>query len=509
MELKSLGYIAFCLLVILVYYLARHINDKAQRYVILAANIIMILSVSRPDVLLLIMLLALFVFLMGRAIHKAIIAGNKKKSHILLWVGIVGVIGLLCYFKFFKETYTALQMLLAANGVTIGDVIVPAGLSYYSLSLTAYLIDIYHKKQEPETSYIDFLTFMTFFPSIIEGPINMYKKLSPQLKASHEFNPDNFIRGFQRAIWGYFKKVVIADRIGILVMGILTGDNRVGLRLFWAMVLYSFQIYTDFSGGIDVIMGVAEAMDIKLSENFKAPLCSKSVTEYWQRWHMSLGEFMEKYIYYPIVLNRKVMKFSKKIKNKYLQKVFSATLASIIVFVVVGIWHGTGWNYVVYGCYQAIFVSSAVLLGPCYKKWKEKLHINDKCLSWRLFATLRTFIILTFGRYFIKAGDLDQAFELFRDTFSGLHNWNLGTLIDGSMAGYGLDFKNQMIMYMSIILLIIVDIAHFKGVKIREEFMKLDIVVRYIVYMAAIMSIVIFGIYGVGFTGASFIYQGF
>lgn len=500
MELKSLEYVLFCLAVILVYYLSRKINDKAQKYVILLANLILIYSLTDLSTLILILLLAAFVFFVGKWLY-------IKRSKVALWVGIIGVIGLLCYFKFFKESFSIIQTFFGSMGAQISDLIVPVGISYYSLSLTAYLLDISHKKIEPEKNYLDFLTFMTFFPSIVEGPINMYKKLSPQLKESHRFDPDNFIKGFQRAIWGYFKKVVIADRIGILVMGILSNENTYGMTIFWAMILYSFQIYTDFSGGIDVIMGVSEAMDIKLAENFKAPLCSKSVTEYWQRWHMSLGEFMEKYIYYPIVLNRKVMKFSKKIKNNYLQKVFSATLASIIVFIVVGIWHGTGWNYVVYGCYQAIFVSSAVLLGPAYKTWKSKLHINDKCISWRLFAVLRTFIILTFGRYFIKAGDLKQAFSLFDRTFSS--KINIGVLFDGSMLNYGLDFKNQMIMYMSIVLLIIVDIAHFNGVKIRETFMKQDIVFRYVIYIMAIMAIVIFGIYGPGFTGASFIYQGF
>lgn len=507
MELKSLTYVAFCLVVILIYYLANKIYPKAQKYVILLANLIMIYSLSRKTVVLLVLLLALFVYLMGIGVENSIKNGKKSLSKLLMWLSVIGIIGLLCYFKFFKGTYVTLQNILALRGIGLADLIVPAGISYYSLSLTAYIIDIYHKKLKAERNYLDLLTFVTFFPSIVEGPINMYKKVAPQLTTNHGFDPDNFYRGFQRAIWGYFKKVVIADRIGILVMGILTADGVAGFTLFWAMVLYSFQIYTDFSGGIDVVMGVAEAMDIKLSENFRAPLCSKSVTEYWQRWHMSLGEFMEKYIYYPIVLNRSVMKFSKKIPNKYLQKVFSATLASIIVFVVVGIWHGTGWNYVVYGCYQAIFVSSAVLLGPAYKVWKDKLHINDKCISWRVFAVLRTFIILTLGRYFIKARDLTQAFELFDRTFKG--KWNIGVLFDGSMLNFGLDYKNQLVMYLSIVLLIIIDIMHFRGVKIREEFMKFDIVFRYSIYVLAVMSIVIFGIYGPGFTGASFIYQGF
>lgn len=215
---------------------------------------------------------------------------------------------------------------------------------------------------------------------------------------------------------------------------------------------------------------------------------------------------MEKYIYYPIVLNRSVMKFSKKIKNSYMQKVFSATLASIIVFVIVGIWHGTGWNYVVYGCYQAVFVSTAVLLGPVYKSARSFLHIDDKCVSYRILTCLRTFVILTFGRYFIKARDLNQTFELFRRTFT---KWNAGVLFDGSMTEYGLDFKNLMVMYLCILLIIVTDILYYRGIKIRDIIMKQDVVFRFTVYLAAIFAIVVFGIYGAEFTSASFIYQGF
>ena len=149
------------------------------------------------------------------------------------------------------------------------------------------------------------LVYVTYFPAIIEGPINMYKKLMPQIKARHAYDWDRMIRGLMRSLWGYLKKMVIADRIGILVMGILQDEAAHGATILFALVVYSFQIYADFSGGIDVIMGISEVLGIELAENFKSPLISKNVTEYWARWHKSLGEFMEKYIYYPIVLNRK------------------------------------------------------------------------------------------------------------------------------------------------------------------------------------------------------------
>ena len=218
---------------------------------------------------------------------------------------------------------------------------------------------------------------------------------------------------------------------------------------------------------------------------------------------------MEKYIYYPIVLNRKVMKFSKRINNKYLQKSFSATLAAVIVFVIVGIWHGTGWNYVAYGCYQALFVSSAVLLMPVYKKSKECLHINENCLSWKLFGIIRTFFILVIGRFFIRASSLTSAIDLLKKAFGRFELSGLHVLFDGSLDNYGLDYKNRTVMYIGILALIVVDIIHLRGYKLREWIMKQDIAFRYFVYFVALFSFIIFGVYGVEFDSSSFIYQGF
>ena len=215
---------------------------------------------------------------------------------------------------------------------------------------------------------------------------------------------------------------------------------------------------------------------------------------------------MERYIYYPLVLNKRVLKLSKKIPNKYLSKVFSATLASVIVFVIVGIWHGTGWNYVVYGLYQAIFVSTAVLLAPVYKKMNAMLHVNEQCISWRVFQTIRTFVILVFGRYFTRAGSLGKAIELLGRTFSVN---NIRKLFDGSLSHYGLDHKNMYLLYLCIFMVFGVEVLHSKNIHFRVLIMKQDIVFRYLVYFIGIFCIIIFGIYGPEFNTSEFIYQGF
>lgn len=507
MSIKSLAFIAFALAVICVYYLMSKTNK--QKYVILAASLICMISMSSVWATLLVVLLALVVFAIANKMESLIQNNGGKVSKTVrywFWTGVAFDIGLLLYFKFFKNTYYILQNFLAGKSISLMDLVVPVGLAYYSLALYGYLADVYHKKYGAEKNFLLFLTYVTYFPAIVEGPISFYKKLAPQLKAAHTFNESRVVMGAQRALWGYFKKVVIADRIGILVSGILQDETATGIIIFYAIVLYSFQIYTDFSGGIDVIMGISEMLDIELAENFRSPLVSTNITEYWQRWHMSLGEFMEKYLYYPIVLNRNIMKFSKKIPNKYLSRAFSATLASIIVFIIVGIWHGTGWNYVVYGMYQAFFVSSAVLLAPTYKKVKTFLHVNEKDFGWKLFTIIRTFVILVFGRMLIRAADLGQAILMFKRMCSGVE---LSALFDGTILNYGLDIKNVYLMYLCILLIIVVDICHEKGIHFRQWLMQQSIVFRYVVYYVAVFAIIVFGIYGPQFSSASFIYQAF
>ena len=502
MEIKSFEYIAFALCVIVLYYLFSRVR-YAQGVIILCASLFFIFMSCGVRSVVIILLLAAAVYGLGMLIEKQR-KKSKKAARIWLLAGIILVIGCLCYFKFFKFTYSLLQSMLERHQIVISDLITPVGMSYYTLSMVAYLSDVYRKKHPAERNFFYFLIFITYFPAIVEGPISLYKKIAPQFKEQHAYKSENFIMGFQRCIWGFFKKAVIADRIGILVAPIISGGYLGPINLI-CIFLYSFQIYADFSGGIDVIMGISEMLDIRLTENFKSPLVAKSVTEFWQRWHISLGEFMEKYVYYPIVLSKKTRKVSKLIKNKYIQKVFAATLASVAVFVVVGIWHGTGWNYVVYGCYQAFWVSTAVLLAPLYKKVKTALHIDDKSAVWRVFCVIRTFGILMIGRFFTRAQDLHQALSLihraFIPSFDGMEPLMKNEL--------GLDSLNVLLMVLCIILLIAVDVAHDRDYHFRERVARQHIAVRYLIYIAGIFAILVLGVYGAGFDTASFIYGGF
>lgn len=505
MTLTSPSFFLLILSTFVLYFLLQ--KTGCQRYVLLAASFVLLIFMSGsvyPAAA--VLLLAAVSFFLGLRIDKAQKEKQKDKARRLMRLGLVLDLGLLLYFKFFRFTWTMLQQAAAKGGVVLTDLIAPIGLSYFTLSIAAYLIDIAHKKHEAETDFLDFLLFVTYFPSLIQGPINLFRKTAPQLKEAHAFDPERARSGIARMIWGYFKKMVIADRIGIFVIAVLKDENAVGWTLFSAMVLYSFQVYADFSGGIDVIMGISHILGIDLNENFDAPFMACSVPEFWKRWHKTLGEWMEKYVYYPLVLSKPVMKLSKKLENKYLRSVLAATLASFVVFILVGIWHGTGWNYVVYGCYQAVFVAGAALMGHKQKKLRAALHIDDKALWWKLFTGLRTFVILVFGRYLSRAGSLTQAISLYKRTFSA---WNPAIFTDGTLLSYGLDKAGLLLTAVLILFLLFTEVLTRRGFAWQETYRRSSFALRTALCFAGLFLILVFGVYGPGYDASAFIYQSF
>lgn len=490
LELKSFPFVLFVALFIIIYFLLQ--NTKIQKYFILLADLCILFVMSGFVNLFVVMGICLCVYLSALGMDKY--KKDKKKVNLCFWFGILADLGTLLTFKYYSVAFNSIMNAISGNGnVEIIHLIAPIGLSYYTLSMATYLVDVKHKKCSCEKSYLDLLSFALYFPAIIEGPFSLYKKLSPQLKENHYFDIDRLRSGFLRILWGFFLKNVIADRTGILVNGILADEAAVGITVFVGMFLYSFQLYADFGGGINVIMGISEIMGIELAENFKSPLVSKSVTEYWQRWHMTLGTVMEKYVYYPMVLGKTMRNLSKKLKNEYLKKVLGATLANFLVFILVGIWHGTGWNYVVYGLYQAFFTSMAIFCKPVYNKMKEICRINEEAFSWKLFTVVRTFVILIIGRMFIKTGELSQAFTLIKRLFT---KFNPYALFDGSMLQYLDNQREAYLIILGVIIMFFVDIMHDRGFRFRKWIAQKDIIFRYAFYVFAFFVIIILGIYG-------------
>lgn len=336
--------------------------------------------------------------------------------------------------------------------------------------------------------------------------------MAPQLFAPHAFVCERVKFGAQLALWGVFKKMVIADRIAVMVNTVFDNFYEVdygGVLIFFIVFLYGIQIYADFSGGIDTVRGISQIFGIELDENFKRPYLSKSVAEFWQRWHITLGAWMRDYVFYPLALSKPFNRMSKSLRKhtgNYAAKVIPTCLASLIVFLIIGIWHGASWKYVAYGLYQAIFVSTATLLEPFYQKCRKFFHIQPQRFSFRCFQVVRTVLIITIGRYFSRAASFMTACRMLQKTFT---IWDPWVLFNGKLQELGLDLQNFQFMLLMIALLFAVDLLQEKGYRLREIIARQGIVFRWGVYLLGIMSIIIFGMYGPGYNASTFIYQGF
>ncbi|MBR0397516.1 MAG: MBOAT family protein [Eubacterium sp.] len=440
---------------------------------------------------------------------------QKQKKRVFL-AGILLNFGILAVLKYTNFVTGNINHLLGAahTGLSIPTVsfLLPLGISFYTFQVMGYLIDVYHGKCTAENNIFRFALFTSYFPQIIQGPISKYDALAPQLYEGHSFDAERFHRGIMRFMWGAFKKMVIADRAAIFVNEVLanyTTNNYTGFTVFIGVLFFGFQMYGDFSGGIDMIMGVSDLFGISLLENFRQPYFAKTVSEFWQRWHISLGHWMKNYIFYPIALSKSFSKLSKKTRQKYgayYGKILPAVLASFVVFLVVGVWHGAAWKFIAFGVYHAILTSADSVFERPSASARNLLHIDAERFDWRLFQILRTIGLITIGRYFDCAYSFRMAAGMLKATFT---SFNPNVFFDGSLLKLGLDGNGMRILLLAFIFLMIVDYINEKGVVLRELFAKQGFVFRGILYIVVILFLLRFGIYGTGYDAAAFIYQGF
>lgn len=534
MSLFSITFIIFLIMVLALYFA---VPPKIQWVCLLFASYVFYMWAD-PEIVLYLLFTTISTFLIGlwlERIHNAYLqaldtdAGHKQKKEvkkqfthkkrIVLAIGIVAnfaVLGIVKYGNFAISGLNAvLQLFDSTNKIAYVNFLLPMGISFYTFQSVGYLIDVYRGKIKADRNLFQYALFVSYFPQIIQGPISRYHELAHQLYEAHTFDYKRAKFGAQRILWGFIKKLVIAERIAVIVdlvfNNFYTGElyNFYGFTVFMAVLLYGFQIYADFSGGIDIVCGVSEILGIQLTENFRRPFMAKSVSEFWQRWHMTLGSWMRDYVFYPLALSKPFNNLGKKIRktgNQYAAKVIPTCLASFIVFTLIGIWHGANWKYFVFGLYSAFFVSTATLFEPFYAKARKFFRVDVNRFDFRCFQTLRTVFLVTIGRYFSRAQSLGQAVDMLVATFS---KWNPWVFFDSSFYNMGLDRADFTVMVLSIVLLLLVDYVQERGVDIREKLSQQGIVFRWIVYFAAFILLLVFGKYGPGYDASNFIYQGF
>lgn len=358
-------------------------------------------------------------------------AADKKRRRILAGVLVLnfGILFILKYFNFLSGSIAAIIGASPDSAPQI-RLLLPLGISFYTFIATGYLIDVYRETIEPERNIFKFALFVSFFPHIIQGPISSYSKLRSQLIEPHDLEWLNFKHGIMLICWGLFKKLVIADRVWIAIKayysngGIYGNDDFAGYSgtmVLFVTLLYALQLYADFSGGIDISRGICRILGIELEMNFRQPYFSKSISEYWRRWHISLGAWMKNYVFYPIAmsdLSKRVSKsiagssFGKTAAGKHLSRVLMTAVASFIVFLLVGIWHGANSKYIAFGVWNGLIIMLSALLGPVYEKTRNALHIRESAAWWKLFQMLRTFIIVLIGYVFDIADNFTNAMQM-------------------------------------------------------------------------------------------------
>lgn len=446
---------------------------------------------------------------------KLLIRGKKnKQKQLILIIGLLLIFCILAFMKYYNffaiNVNSLLGLITTDTKIPVLNLLLPLGISFYTFQSAGYIIDVYRGKIEPDRNLAKFALFVSFFPQIVQGPISRYDELAHQLYDSHNFDYTRAKFGLQLVLWGLFKKLVIADRAAILVNTVF--DNHAeyeGLTLLIGAMFYCVQIYGDFSGGIDIARGVSQVIGIELPQNFMRPFFATSISDFWRRWHISLSSWMRDYIFYPLSLSKgfaRLGKKTRKILGNYLGKMFPTVLAMLITFFVVGIWHGANWKYIAYGLYNGFFIVLGILIGPLFESVAAKRLWQIKSFGWRFFQVILTFFLVTIGRFFSRGSSLTDAWQMIKSTFSTFNPW---VLFDGTFLKLGLDQKNFQLLLIVICILVIVDLFQESGVKIRQSISEQNLAFRWLIYLVAIFSVLIFGVYGLEYDAASFIYRGF
>ena len=430
---------------------------------------------------------------------------SKRKA--VLIITLVINFGLLCFFKYTNFIIDQINALSSGAPIDALTLLVPLGISFYTFTSMGYLVDVYWEKNDAQRNYLKLVLFTSFFPQITQGPISEYRQLGHQLYAEHKFDYHNFSWGVQRFMWGLLKKLAIADIAAVYVRSVFENYNDyTGISVFIGALLYAIQIYADFSGYMDMMCGLCQILGIELAENFERPYFSKSISEYWRRWHITLGAWFKTYVYYAVGFSRFAQWVGKK-GQKALGKTFAknmpGTIALIIVWFTTGLWHGANWGYIIWGLLNGVFIIATLWLEPFYTWLKKIFHINESTWLWRAFQVLRTFILVTFIKVLPEVGGLDKGLGLWSRIFTdhtiphGIHE--LLPFVDS-----GLNFA---VMALLTVVLFIFSLIQRKK-QVREYFNKLPLVLRVLIIAAVFVIAIEFGARSDGLNG-DFLYAQF
>ncbi len=444
----------------------------------------------------------------GRKAYKDSVKKRQRRWLLFALLLNLGILAVVKYTNFAIRNLNGLLSLFGSGRqLSFWNIALPMGISFYTFQALSYLIDVYRGVSPAQQNPFRFILFVSFFPQLVQGPISRYKDLSPSLFAEHPFDAHTLCRGLQRVLWGFFKKLVIADRMLSAVNTLIRGGDYTGAYAFAGMLFYALELYADFTGGIDITIGVAEALGVTVQENFIRPYFSKSIKEYWRRWHISMGTWFTDYIFYPISVCRPMLRlsrFGRAHLGEQLGKRLPIWLSSFAVWLATGIWHGASWNFVAWGLGNWLVIMISQELEPLYERFHRRFSVAEK--GWfRLFQVVRTVLLMSALRMFDCYRDVPLTFRMFFSMFTA-RNW--AVLFDGSLLTLGLTGLDFAILAGGLVLLLTVSLRQRRG-SVRDAVAARPYPLRFCLWFGLFLVVLFMGAYGIGYDESQFIYNQF
>jgi len=415
---------------------------------------------------------------------------NKKKRKYFLIASLIANIGILCIFKYYNFLNNNLSVLLHGvgfqNPIPFLSIILPIGLSFHTFQAMSYTIEVFRGNQKAERHFGIYALYVMFYPQLVAGPIERPQNLIHQFYEKHDFDYQRIVNGLKLMAWGLFKKVVIADRLAILVNQVYDNPtNYEGIPLILATILFSFQIFCDFSGYSDMAIGAAQVMGFKLMTNFERPYSSRSISEFWKRWHISLSTWFRDYFYIPLGGNR------VSIPRWYFNL--------FIVFLVSGLWHGAKWTFVIWGALHGFYLISGIILDKFNKPLIKLLHLNNFPNLFGLFQKLMTFTLVAFAWIFFRAKSFSDSIYISTHLFSKLnHGFNeIVSNISSARSKNLFLNNNKQVLIIAFFSILFLELVHYIQGKIDIEntISNKPFWIRWSIYYIFIILILLFGVF--------------
>lgn len=477
MLFNSIEFIIFLPLVVILHFLIPH----KFRWILLLIASYYFYMCWKPEYIFLIIISTLIDYFASIMMDRQ---EQKSKKVVFLVISLCSNLGLLFLFKYFNFFNDSARMVLnhfnIFYGVPAFKMLLPIGISFYTFQTLSYSIDVFRGNQKAEKHLGIFALYVSFFPQLVAGPIERSTNLLPQFYKEHSFDYNRISDGLRLMLWGFFKKIVIADRLAILVNQVYNNPTDYnGLPLIIATVFFAFQIYCDFSGYSDIAIGTAQILGYRLMDNFKRPYFSKSISEFWSRWHISLSTWFKDYLYIPLGGNR-------VIKIRYFMNLF-------LVFLVSGLWHGANWTFVVWGALHGFYLVFSIIFDPIRQRIVGLLKIGDNIVYTKYFKICITFILVCFAWIFFRANSIDDALYIVRNLFNFEGTRFVSQYLKLNIASQ-LGMKKLELLVSFLVILFMETVHLIQRHSLMRQFLsRKPIYVRWSIYYVVILTILIFG----------------